>query len=275
MSNSDFLLINEMVLSHIINHKILGKKFVSRIINEVLNLDYNIVLSNLKVKDKNIKISDFSVDYLLNNVLENNSLIIDIRLSYTSNEFITFLYELDMSLFNYSKRKKKIVQLFIDSKDRFQKNKFLYNVCCMEKNEYVFGNKFFEKYYINLNYLRNISEKKIFYEKKILARSLYFCIFYSKKILNELYANDELMLKIMRELKKFYLHEEIPLYYDDYSDLKYLYEEYFLNDAVTLGIYEEKKRIIKSLYNNGATLDLIRRATDVSLEEIKKVIERN
>jgi len=275
VSNSDFLLINEMVLSHIINHKILGKKFVSRIISEVLNLDYNIVLNNIKVKDNNIKISDFSVDYLLNNVLEKNSLIIDLRLSYTSNEFLSFLYELDMSLFNYSKRKKKIVQLFIDSKDRFQKNKFLYNVCCMEKNELVFGNKFFEKYYINLNYLRNISEKKIFYEKKILARSLYFCVFYSKKILGELYVNDELMLKIMRELKKYYLHEEIPLYYDDYNKIKYLYEEYFLNDAVTLGIYEEKKRMIKSLYDNGATLDLIRRATDVSLDEIKRVIEGN
>ena len=275
MTDNNFLLINEMVLNHLINHKILGKKFVSRIISEVLNLDYSIVTSNLKVKDKNIKISDFSADYLLNNVLEKNSLIIDIRISYTSNDFLSFLYELDMSLFNYSKRKKKIVQIFLDSKDRFQKNKFLYNVCCMEKNELVFGNKFFEKYYINLNYLRNISSKMIFYEKNKLVRSLYFCVFYSQKILNELYVNDELMLKIMRELKKYYLHEEIPLYYDDYNKIKYLYEEYFLNDAVTLGIYDEKKRMIKSLYNNGATLDLIRRATDVSLEEIKKVIEGN
>ena len=275
MSNSDFLLINEMVLSHIINHKILGKKFISRIISEVLNLEYNIVLNNIKVKDNNIKISDFSADYLLKNVLEKNSLIIDIRISYTSNEFISFLYELDMSIFNYSKRKKKIIQIFLDSKDRFQKNKFLYNVCCMEKNEYVFGNKFFEKYYINLNYLRCISSEMIFYEKNKLVRSLYFCVFYSKKILSELYANDDLMLKIIRELKKIYLHEEITLYYDDCSKLKFLYEEYFLNDTVKLGIYEEKKRIIKSLYNNGATLDLIRRATDVSLEEIKKVIERN
>lgn len=273
MLNNDYLLINEIVLSHIINHKILGKKFVSRIISEVLNLDYNIVVNNLKVKDKNIKISDFSADYLLKNVLEKNSLIIDIRISYTSNEFISFLYELDMSLFNYSKRKKKIIQIFLDSKDRFQKNKFLYNVCCMEKNELVFGNKFFEKYYINLNYLRSISSKMIFYEKNKLVCSLYFCVFYSQKILSELYANDDLMLKIIRELKRIYLNEEIPLYYDDCSKLKYLYEEYFLNDAVTLGIYEEKKRIIKSLYNNGATLDLIRRATDVSLEEIKKVIE--
>ena len=63
--------------------------------------------------------------------------------------------------------------------------------------------------------------------------------------------------------------------HDDYNKIKYLYEEYFLNDAVTLGIYEEKKRMIKSLYDNGATLDLIRRATDVSLDEIKKVIEGN
>ena len=275
MLNNDFLLINEKVLNHIINHKTLGKKFVSRIISEVLNLDYNIVLSNLRVKDKNIKISDFSADYLLNNVLEKNSLIIDIRISYTSNDFLSFLYELDMSIFNYSKRKKKIVQIFIDNKDRFQKNKLLYNVCCMEKNELVFGNKFFEKYYINLNYLRSISSKMIFYEKNKLVRSLYFCVFYSQKILIELYANDELMLKIMREIKKYYLHEEISLYYGNYSDLKYLYEEYFLNDAVTLGIYDEKKRMIKSLYNNGATLDLIRRATDVSLEEIKKVIEGN
>ena len=275
MIDNDFLLINEMILNHIINHKILGKKFVSRIISNILNLDYSIVTSNLKVKDKNIKISDFSADYLLNNVLEKNSLIIDIRISYTSNNFLSFLYELDMSLFNYSKRKKKIVQIFIDNKDRFQKNKFLYNVCCMEKNELVFGNKFFEKYYINLNYLRSISSKMIFYEKNKLACSLYFCVFYSQKILNELYVNDELMLKIMRELKKYYLHEEIPLYYDDYNKIKYLYEEYFLNDAVTLGIYEEKKRMIKSLYDNGATLDLIRRATNVSLDEIKKVIEGN
>ena len=275
MIDNDFLLINEMILNHIINHKILGKKFVSRIISNVLNLDYSIVTSNLKVKDKNIKISDFSADYLLNNVLEKNSLIIDIRISYTSNNFLSFLYELDMSLFNYSKRKKKIVQIFIDNKDRFQKNKFLYNVCCMEKNELVFGNKFFEKYYINLNYLRSISSKMIFYEKNKLVCSLYFCVFFSQKILNELYVNDELMLKIMRELKKYYLHEEIPLYYDDYNKIKYLYEEYFLNDAVTLGIYEEKKRMIKSLYDNGATLDLIRRATNVSLDEIKKVIEGN
>ena len=269
------LLLNEEIFRRLLTHKVLGKKMSSRIISDVLGFDYNVVLKNIRVVERNISISTFSVDYLVKNILPKNTLLIDIRLSYTSTEFLSFLYELNMDLFNYSKRKMKMIQIFIDSKDRFRKDKCLYNVCCMEKNEYVCGNRFYEKYYINLDYIRKISYKMIIHDKNKVNRLFHFFVYDNKRLLEELYAGDELMLKVLREMKKIYLHEDIPLYYEnEYIELKYLYEEYFLNDAINLGMIEEKKRMIKSLYDNGATLDLIRRATNISLDEVKKIIEQ-
>ena len=268
------LIINEQIVKRIINHKILGKKFIARIVSCILNFDYEQVLNNIREHNKNIKLSDFSADYILNHNLHSNILIIDVRLGYGINDFYSFLYELNMDTFGFSNRKKKIIQIFIDSKDRFLKDKFLYNVICMEKNELISANKFFEKYYINLNYLRGLSQDTIIYEKNKLIRTMYFFVCDSKKIINLIYNNDDLIKKIIREMKKIALHEYVSLYFIATNhNIKYLYEEYFLNEVINYGFLEEKKRFIKSLYDNGATLDLIRRASDLEIDKVKEIIE--
>lgn len=269
------LLLNDVILMRLLNHKVLGKKFAARIISHTLKVDYNCVYANLKIRNDNYKISDISSDYLYNNILHNNMIFIDIIISYTNTDFVACHYVIKMDVLGYSYKKRKLIQIFLDDRDRFYKNEFIYNAYCMEKKHGLACSKLFEKYYINLDYVRKISKEMIVYEKDELIKSLYFLVYYDRILFDNLYKDDDLIKKMINEAKKISLHDFLDLYFVlDLQEIKHLYEEYFINESIKIGIVEEKVTIVKKLYDNGATLDLIRRSTDLSLSDIKKIIEQ-
>ena len=113
--------------------------------------------------------------------------------------------------------------------------------------------------------------------KKLLDYS-----FIDKKLLNKI---ERIVLDMNRDLNgkfstyHFDLLEDEKLYQEArYQKLLNKYnksKERLLKKGISQGIEQNQKEIIINLYNNDASLDLIHRATGLSIEEIQEITQNN
>jgi len=78
------------------------------------------------------------------------------------------------------------------------------------------------------------------------------------------------MKEIIDESKKIAGIEKMNLYLTDEEMLELDKKHY-----IEVGREENRKEIVKSLYQNGASLELISKSTGLSIEDINKIIKEN
>ena len=100
-------------------------------------------------------------------------------------------------------------------------------------------------------------------------KDLYFLICGLNKLDFVYERVDKLMKDIIDESKKIAGFEKMRLYLTE--------EEMLENDRnhyIELGREENRNEMIINFYNNGASLDLISKSSNLSTKEIKKIIEQ-
>jgi len=78
------------------------------------------------------------------------------------------------------------------------------------------------------------------------------------------------MKEIIDESKKIAGIEKMNLYLTDEEMLELDKKHY-----IEVGREENRKEIVKSFYQNGASLELISKSTGLSIEDINKIIKEN
>ena len=82
------------------------------------------------------------------------------------------------------------------------------------------------------------------------------------------------MKEIIDESKKIAGIEKMNLYLTDEEMLE-LDKKHYIEVGYNQGREENRKEIVKSFYQNGASLELISKSTGLSIEDINKIIKEN
>ena len=138
----------------------------------------------------------------------------------------------------------------------------------MEEKHHILYNNLIQFIHLNIDYLRKIEYNEIINGNNKLMKDLYFLICDDEKRLDNLYERDNLMKNIVDEAKKIAGIEKMDLYLTD-EELMKQDEEFFREE----GKKEYQQQIVYNLYNNGASLDLISKSTNLSIDKINKIIK--
>lgn len=268
------VLIKENVLKHLFYHRTLGKKFVARILSIILDIDEQIITNNIKLS-WNGNLSDYNINKVINATFDKKVMLINFHISYYQNKDneLNILWELSIDKIkekNINLKNWGIIEIYFYYHDVLKQKRFIYQIGHMEKRTDLEINDLVEKYYFNLSYLINNFDKD-----DMLMKSVYFLICSDKKVLNDLYQNDQLIQRILYECKKFGDEEEISVYYNLERNKinEYHQEDYFWN-ILNYGELKEKKQMVLNLYDNGITIGLIARSIGISILEVKRIIEK-
>ena len=82
------------------------------------------------------------------------------------------------------------------------------------------------------------------------------------------------MEQVIKNAKEISVKDKIPLYLSE-SEIRRLDREEALQEGYDAGYDTCKQDMIMNFYKNNISLDIISDATNLSLDEIKKVIEEN
>ena len=88
--------------------------------------------------------------------------------------------------------------------------------------------------------------------------------------LNKAYKGDTFMENVIKTAKEIAGKEKIPLYLPE-SEVRRLDRE----EAVQEGYDTGKKEMIINFYNNGISLDIIAKASKLTIENVQKIIDEN
>ena len=265
---------NEKIMKKIFKNEKLGKKLSAKLISEVMNLDYDIVYNNIEKSSEEIAFSALTVNSTADAIYYSDRMYFDIEINLYSSEskpkqiesYVYQLYLGQIHTFKDYNKIKPIVQISIDSYDYLGEKEFIYKFYLMDNKYHKIVSDSIQMIHINLDYLRNISYNEI--EKDELKKNLYFLICGNEE-LNQVYERvDKLMKEIIDESKKIAGIEKMNLYLTDEEMLELDKKHY-----IEVGREENRKEIVKSFYQNGASLELISKSTGLSIEDINKIIK--
>ena len=125
-------------------------------------------------------------------------------------------------------------------------------------------------YHINLDYLRKLDYNII--KENELMKTLYFFICGEDELSKVRRNGDEFMKKVAEEVMKIAGKEKVIPYMSE-EEMREFDKAYY-SDLIRKEEREERtNEMIVSFYNNGASLELISASTNLSIEEIKKIIK--
>ena len=178
---------------------------------------------------------------------------------------------------NYYKIK-KVIQISIDAFDYFGFNEFMYNVYFMEEKYKVIENKDIHKIHLNLDYLHHIDYNEIVSGDNKLMKDLYFLTCDDNERIKNVYEKDELMKEIMNEAKQIAGIEKMHLYLTDEELHKQDQEQDYemgMADGMDKGIEKKQQEVVLNMLEEKISLETIAKCTDLSLKEVKRIIEES
>ena len=276
-------LINDEVAKKLFKYGNTGKEFTARIVSSILNLDEKKVYDNLKFLGEEVSSNINIVDSKTDVLYETDSIIINIEINKSEgykrlkNKNESYLWQLELRQLLNSKdytKLKPLVQINIDNFDKFGKDDFIYHSKMMETKYNIVESENINIYHINLDYLRHRSYDDI--QENKLAKSLYLFVCSDNDKLNDLYEEDAIMKEVLRNTNILVSDFDKILYYDR-DELEKLDQQDWLEEGKKQGIEQGTNQrnveIAKNMLSMNLTIEQISQATNLSLEEIKKLKE--
>lgn len=261
-----------------------GMKYMCSIISELLNLDYEDLLENIKIYSikyysasyiKKMKTKTFFTDV----IYEYKNKLFFIEMNKTFSEklisknyyYLLFRYVYDATIENGFNRDREMYLIDIDNFDIVDKmdldieKSFIYKPLSKLENKEFSLFKNIQTYRINLDYLKNKYDNCD--KLTNIERDCLFFIENDKEILRENIKNKYLegvikKMEVAEMDEKFY-----PLY--DRENLEMSLRE----EAKTSGREETKKEIVKNMYDKKYTLEQIADVVKISLVDIKYILK--
>lgn len=279
MPRNDFVFLHDKVAKKIFKSKV-GKKLTAKIVGELLDEDYHVILDNLIPVHEEIGLSSKLINSEADVTYETDKIFLNIEVNYDYGPYrkaqeFSYICELFLRQLKHKEdyqKAKQVVQIVIESYDFFHANKFIYEMILKEKTLNLEEDTVYKKYHISLEYLEKMGYNKIKNEGTNLQKMLTFLTYQNTgNMLKELYKGDDFMKEVIKEAKQIAGMEELPLYLQG-DEIRRLDQEYHFNQGYQERIKEEKKMII-NLSNSGVPIETISKASNLSIEEVEKIIK--
>lgn len=268
-------LLNDEIAKKIFKNEKYGKELTSKIISDLLNLNYQEVLNNIRTVSEEIAFSSLTVTNSADIVYQTDKLIVDIEINYRRYKskpkvLETYVFELYLGQLHthqdYNKLK-KIIQISIDAYDFIGNNEFMYTSYLMDEKSHQRVSENFTMYHFNLAYLRKIDYNIIVSGTNKLMYDLYFLICDNDKLLNTIYKGDLFMESIIKNAREIAGKEKLTLFLSEDEIMK-KDEEFIRNES-----YEQVKiSVIHNLVAKKMSLKDISEVVNLPIDEVKRII---
>ena len=276
--------LNEKIAKKLFKNPKYGKILSAKVISDIIGASFEDVYNNIKLSTDEIAFSSLTINSTADAIYYDDVMYFDIELNFYNSDrknrqlesYVYQLYLGQIHTHNDYKNLKKIVQISIDAFDRFKKNEFMYKVVLMEEKYKIPYNDLITFIHVNIDYLRKLDYTFIVRSGNKLMKDLYFLICNNDDKLNHVYEGDNLMSEIIDEAKQIAGVEKMNLYLSDEELLKLDQEEYYqkgIKEGIKEGIEQNRKEMIINLYANNVSIETISKSTNLSIKEIKKIID--
>ena len=254
------LYMHDKVVKKLFTSSDVGLEYLSKIVCKVLNLSYEDVTFTLMHPEisENENIVNSEVDVVLqNNERKNSTYVCQLLLRQTKKTS------------DYDKKLKKVYQINLNAYDVTQDGRFVVVSKVLDTETHKEIHPLFEIVDINLAKMIKKDYTIIRKDKESLENLLYLLVCDKEENLEEVYNGDELMAKVVREIKNVVDDFDKLLYYD-YDALKKgeIYDEGF--DA---GVEKNNKEVAKAMLKENSSIEFIAKVTNLSYEDIEKLKE--
>ena len=269
------VLLNDDIAKKIFKNEKYGKELTARIISDLLNLNYQEVLNNIKPISEEIAFSSLTVTNSADIVYQTDKFIVDMEINYRRYKskpkvLETYVFELYLGqLHTYQdyNKLKKIIQISIDAYDFVGNNEFMYTSYLMDEKSHQRVSENFTMYHFNLAYLRKIDYNIIVSGTNKLMYDLYFLICDNDKLLNTIYKGDLFMENIIKNAREIAGKEKLTLFLSEDEIMK-KDEEFIRNES-----YEQVKiSVIHNLVAKKMSLKDISEVVNLPIDEVKRII---
>ena len=286
VKSNEKLFLNEVISKKLFKNKSIGKRLSAIVISDVLGIDFDTIYNNIEISSEEIAFSALTVDSTADVILndDNDKMLINIEINnydgiHKRNQILSYICQLYLrqlkthhDYFNV----KKVLQINIDTFDFLGYNEFMYDIYLMDKVHHQIASNEIQIVHLNLDYLRKVDYTII--KENELMRNLYFFISGLDEI-DEFASKcdgDEFMKKVISEVKKISGQENVIPYMTE-AEMRVFDKEYYsslIREETRKETREETRReMIISSYQNNVSLDIISKATGLSIEEIEKIVE--
>lgn len=277
--------LREVISKKLFKNKSIGKKLSAIVISDVLGIDYETIYNNIEISTEEISFSALTVNSVADVILNDykDKMIIDIEINgydgiIKRNQTLSYVCQLFLGQIKNKEdylKIKKVLQINIDTRDYLGYNEFIYDIFLMDKQHHKIASNEIQIVHINLDYLRKLDYTII--KENELMKYLYFFVCGIEKIdeFIEKINGDEFMEKIVKEVKKISGEENVIPYVseDEMREIenKY-YKDLFHEEGRIIGREETKREMIIKMNNDNMPLKLISKYVDLSVDNIKKII---
>ena len=151
----------------------------------------------------------------------------------------------------------------------------LYEVVLKDNKYNLPDDEFFKRFRISLDYLSKLNYNEVIKSDNKLVKLLYFLICNNKEERDKVYKDDEFMEKVIKNAEEIAGRAQMPLFLSNEEitrlDMEY-HQKVGFDKGVKQGIELNKHEMINNLYQNGVSLDLISKSSNLSIEEVKKIL---
>lgn len=263
------LYMHDKVVKKLFTSSDVGLEYLSKIVCKVLNLSYEDVTFTLMHPEISEN-ENIEVDV----VLQNNESIVNVEVNSKKslrNERKNSTYVCQLLLrqtkktSDYDKKLKKVYQINLNAYDVTQDGRFVVVSKVLDTETHKEIHPLFEIVDINLAKMIKKDYTIIRKDKGSLENLLYLLVCDKEENLEEVYNGDELMAKVVREIKNVVDDFDKLLYYD-YDVLK-------RGEAYDEGFDAGIEKTVKSMLKENCDIELIAKVTNLSYEDIEKLKE--
>ena len=282
-----YSLMNDEVVRALLKNSSVAKKFVSRIVSEIINIPFEDIYNDMKYINDDRLSSAKVIDAETDVMVETPNLFINLEICYTkgptrNRQLDTYNYELYLnqaSTTNDYKDMKQIIQIAIENYDFFKRGQFLYKVVSMEENLHILENDFITKYHLNIDLLKKVSYNSIKEEKDTLKKMMYMFVC-EEEYLDKAYEGDDFMESVVDEVRGIAGKKKIPLYLSE-ERIRELDREYAINEGRAEGrdlgraegIEQTRTDVVINMYKKNIDSKTISEVVELSVEKVESIIK--
>ena len=294
--------LKENISKKLFKNEFIGKSLASKVISEVIGADYDEVYNNISLSTDEIAFSALTLDNVADAVYFDDKVYFDIEINsyngvHKKRQLESYIYQLYLGQLHSYKdydKIKKVFQINIDNYDFLGYNEFIYDIYLMDiKHKEIVSDKLQIKH-INLDYLRKLDYTEVDKFGTPLMKNLYFFICGDMGLENISKKGDDLMKKVVQEVKEISGKEEPFRFFTDEEllemDRKQFREEGFaegrekgLAEGRVLGLaeghetgrLEAQHEMIINMHNKNIDLDIISDVVNLPIREIERIIKEN
>ena len=274
--------LNEKISKKLFKNERIGKSLASRVISEVIGADYEEVYNSITLSTEEIAFSALTLGNVADAIYYDDKIYFDIEINsykgtHKTRQLESYVYQLYLGQLHSYKdydKIKKVFQINIDSYDFLGYNEFMYDIYLMDRKYHEIISDKIQIKHINLDYLRKLDYTEIEKEGNSLMKNLYFFICGDSELENISKKGDDLMKKIVSEVKEISGSDDVFRYFTD-EELLEMDKRQYREEGFQQGRAEKEQEMIIQFYKNGASLDLISKSTNLSTSEIQKIIDKN